>query len=52
MQEVATHTKTGGSFATYSASGSIRRSLQDVGFKIERVTGFGRKRHMTKGTKL
>ena len=52
MQEVATHTKTGGSFATYSASGSMRRSLEDGGFKVERVTGFGRKRHMTKGKKL
>ncbi|MBL6845952.1 MAG: tRNA (5-methylaminomethyl-2-thiouridine)(34)-methyltransferase MnmD, partial [Planktomarina sp.] len=52
MQEVATHTKTGGSFATYSASGSIRRSLEDGGFKVERITGFGRKRHMTKGKKL
>lgn len=52
MKEVASHTKTGGSFATYTAAGSVRRSLQDSGFKIDRIPGFGRKRHMTKGIKL
>jgi tRNA U34 5-methylaminomethyl-2-thiouridine-forming methyltransferase MnmC len=30
----------------------VRRSLQDGGFKIDRIPGFGRKRHMTKGIKL
>ena len=47
LREVARHTKRGGSAATYSAAGFIRRSLQEAGFDVERRPGFGRKRHMT-----
>ena len=32
--------------ATYSCAGIVKRSLQDIGFEIEKVTGFGRKREM------
>ncbi len=49
MVEVARHTAPGGSFATYTAAGAVRRSLQAAGFVVERVPGFGRKRHMTRG---
>lgn len=49
MAEVAAHTAPGGSFATYSAAGHVRRGLQAAGFQVERVPGFGRKRHMTRG---
>ncbi len=49
MEEVARHTRAGGTFATYSAAGHIRRTLRDVGFRTDRVAGFGRKRHMTTG---
>ena len=49
MAQVARHTKTGGTFASYTAAGAVRRGLSDAGFDVERVPGFGRKRHMTKG---
>ena len=49
MRSVAKHTTPGGSFATYSAAGHVRRSLQDAGFEVRRLPGFGRKRHMTAG---
>ena len=52
MAEVAHHTNAGGSCATYTAAGSVRRGLQKGGFEITRVPGFGRKRHMTQGIKL
>ena len=50
MTDVAQHTKPGGSCATYTAAGFVRRSLQKAGFSITRSPGFGRKRHMTQGT--
>lgn len=50
MQAVADHTAGGGTFATYSAAGHIRRSLAEAGFVVDRVPGFGRKRHMSRGT--
>lgn len=50
MQAVADHTNPGGTVATYSAAGDVRRALSDAGFDIARVPGFGRKRHMVTGT--
>jgi len=50
MQAVADHTKKGGTFATYTAAGAVRRDLAAAGFEVARVTGFGRKRHMTIGS--
>lgn len=50
MQAVADHTIQGGTFATYTAAGHVRQSLASAGFTVTRVTGFGRKRHMTTGT--
>lgn len=49
MADVANHTATGGTFATYTAMGDVRRALAASGFVVDRVPGFGRKRHMTKG---
>lgn len=49
IDEVAAHTAKGGTVATYTAAGFVRRGLTDAGFEIERVQGFGRKRHMTRG---
>ncbi|WP_121061590.1 tRNA (5-methylaminomethyl-2-thiouridine)(34)-methyltransferase MnmD [Chachezhania antarctica] len=45
---VARHTSAGGSAATYTAAGHVRRTLAEAGFDVERVPGYGRKRHMTK----
>jgi len=50
MAEVARHTAPGGSFATYTAAGFVRRALQSAGFRVERLTGYGTKRHMSRGT--
>jgi tRNA U34 5-methylaminomethyl-2-thiouridine-forming methyltransferase MnmC len=49
MRAVARHTAPGGTFATYSAAGPVRRALAAAGFAVERVQGYGRKRHMTRG---
>ena len=49
MQAVADHTAPGGTLATYTAAGHVRRSLEDAGFTITRTPGFARKRHMTRG---
>jgi len=49
LADVAAHTNPAGTLATYTAVGRVRRRLADVGFSIDRVPGFGRKRHMTIG---
>lgn len=48
---VGQSTRAGGTVATYSAAGAVRRALEAAGFEITRVPGFGRKRHMTRGTR-
>lgn len=47
MQAVGAHTAPEGTAATYTAAGFVRRNLEEAGFEITRVPGFGRKRHMT-----
>jgi tRNA U34 5-methylaminomethyl-2-thiouridine-forming methyltransferase MnmC len=47
MNAVFQHTNPNGSAATYTAAGAVRRALADAGFEVERIKGFGRKRHMT-----
>ncbi|MBK1635886.1 tRNA (5-methylaminomethyl-2-thiouridine)(34)-methyltransferase MnmD [Rhodovulum adriaticum] len=47
MAQVAAHTVPGGTAATYTAAGFVRRGLAEAGFEVERRPGFGRKRHMT-----
>ena len=49
MAEVARHTAAGGTFATYTAAGHVRRALAGAGFAVTRQPGFGRKKHMTSG---
>lgn len=49
MAEVARHTAPNGTFATYTAAGHVRRALSDAGFTVERVAGYGHKRHMSVG---
>ena len=41
----------GGVFVTYCAKGQVRRDLESVGFKIERLPGPPGKREMLRGTK-
>ncbi|MBM2292475.1 tRNA (5-methylaminomethyl-2-thiouridine)(34)-methyltransferase MnmD [Sulfitobacter pseudonitzschiae] len=51
MQAVADHTAPQGTIATYTAAGFVRRGLDAAGFEVSRISGYGRKRHMTVGTK-
>jgi tRNA U34 5-methylaminomethyl-2-thiouridine-forming methyltransferase MnmC len=51
MRAVGNHTKLGGTCATYTAAGFVRRGLEEAGFSVTRVPGYGRKRHMTVGVK-
>lgn len=51
LGQVGHHTAPGGSFATYTAAGHVRRALSDAGFAVTRIPGFGRKRHMSVGQK-
>ncbi|MEQ8257189.1 MULTISPECIES: tRNA (5-methylaminomethyl-2-thiouridine)(34)-methyltransferase MnmD [Roseovarius] len=52
MREVGRHTAPGGTAATYTAAGFVRRGLQAAGFEVTRVPGYGRKRHMTRARKI
>ena len=47
MAQVGTHTAAGGTAATYTAAGFVRRNLARAGFDVARRPGYGRKRHMT-----
>lgn len=49
LAQVGRHTTPGGTVATYTAAGFVRRGLAEAGFVVERRAGFGRKRHMTVG---
>ncbi|WP_134727053.1 tRNA (5-methylaminomethyl-2-thiouridine)(34)-methyltransferase MnmD [Paracoccus luteus] len=49
MAAVGAHTAAGGSFATYTAAGHVRRALAAAGFAVTRAPGFAGKRHMTRG---
>lgn len=49
MRQVARHTAPGGTFATYTAAGHVRRALQAAGFQVNRLPGHGHKRHMSAG---
>jgi len=51
LNAVGVHTKPGGTAATYSAAGHVRQNLTAAGFSVERIPGFGRKRHMTRAVK-
>jgi len=51
MREVFAHTAPDGTAATYTAAGFVRRGLQEAGFAVSRVPGYGRKRHMTRALK-
>lgn len=48
-QAMANSGRDAASFATFTAAGAVRRGLQDAGFVIEKVKGFGRKREMLRG---
>ena len=49
LMDVARHTAPGGTCASYTAAGNVRRALADAGFVVTRMPGHGHKRHMTTG---
>lgn len=49
MNKVYGKTAQKGSFATYTAAGWVRRMLEEAGFNVKRIKGFGTKRHMSIG---
>ncbi|MDP2119826.1 MAG: tRNA (5-methylaminomethyl-2-thiouridine)(34)-methyltransferase MnmD [Hoeflea sp.] len=49
MRLVASRTREGGTFATYSAAGWVRRNLQAAGFTVEKRQGHAGKRDMSAG---
>ena len=44
--------KDGGILVTYAAKGLIRRTMQQVGFKVERLEGPPGKREMLRASKV
>ena len=50
LNAVGAHTVPGGTAATYTAAGFVRRGLAAAGFAVERTAGYGNKRHMTRAS--
>lgn len=50
FQQMARLSKPNATFATFTAAGLVKRGLAEVGFKVEKRKGFGRKRDMLAGT--
>ncbi|NOU49675.1 bifunctional tRNA (5-methylaminomethyl-2-thiouridine)(34)-methyltransferase MnmD/FAD-dependent 5-carboxymethylaminomethyl-2-thiouridine(34) oxidoreductase MnmC [Pseudoalteromonas sp. JBTF-M23] len=46
---MANLSRTGATFATFTAAGFVRRGLQQAGFECQKVKGYGRKREMVIG---
>jgi tRNA U34 5-methylaminomethyl-2-thiouridine-forming methyltransferase MnmC len=51
LQAASDLTASGGTLATYTAAGWVRRNLQSAGFEIEKTRGFAGKREMVVGRK-
>lgn len=49
FKQMARHSHENTTMATFTAAGFVRRGLQEAGFEVERIKGFGHKKHMTVG---
>lgn len=49
FKQIARLSYPGTRFATFTAAGAVRQGLADAGFSVQKVKGFGRKRHMLTG---
>jgi len=49
FSRIAAHSRSGTTFATFTAAGLVRRGLAEVGFAVDKRPGFGRKREMLNG---
>jgi len=52
LMAIGEKTKTGGTCATFTVAGAVRRGLIDAGFSVEQHPGFGGKKSVLKGLKL
>ncbi len=50
FEMIVSHSDSRTRAATYSSAGFVRRNLEQAGFEVERITGFGDKRHMLKAS--
>ena len=46
LESIARAARPGATLASYTSAGWVRRGLQQVGFEVERIPGYGRKREM------
>jgi tRNA 5-methylaminomethyl-2-thiouridine biosynthesis bifunctional protein len=46
---IVSASRPGATFATYTCTGWVRRSLEKAGFRVTKESGFGRKREMLRG---
>ena len=51
LGQIGRLTKAGGTVASFTSAGHVRRGLENAGFDVRRVPGFGRKREMIRGTR-
>jgi len=49
LQAIANLSQPGTTLATFTVAGHVRRTLQDVGFRVDKVPGYGRKRECLRG---
>jgi len=52
FQSIARLSRKGSTFATFTSAGVVKRGLQDAGFSVEKITGYGSKREMLCGSYL
>lgn len=50
LSSIATLSRPGATFATFTAAGQVRRDLQQAGFEVTKAPGYGRKRERLHGT--
>ncbi|KIO49029.1 bifunctional tRNA (5-methylaminomethyl-2-thiouridine)(34)-methyltransferase MnmD/FAD-dependent 5-carboxymethylaminomethyl-2-thiouridine(34) oxidoreductase MnmC [Nitrosospira sp. NpAV] len=49
FESVVRASRPGATFATYTCAGGVRRGLEEAGFQVSKLPGFGSKREMLKG---
>lgn len=49
LQQVARLSRLGARLATFTVAGQVRRTLEEVGFRLEKRPGFGKKREVLSG---
>ena len=52
LAQIGRLTRAGGTLASFTAAGEVRRGLDSAGFMVERVPGYGRKRQMIRGQRV